>query len=135
MNEKNIGKFIASLRKANGYTQEELGELLNVSNKTISSWENGNSSPDLSLLPIIADLFNVTCDELIRGEKSKEEKETKKQLIESNAETYNTHKKCISNFSKQEFSKLFDKHQKLSGKRYFTNHKQEYINWQNNHTL
>ena len=77
MNEKNIGKFIASLRKANGYTQEELGEILGVSNKTISSWENGNSSPDLSLLPIIADLFNVTCDELIRGEKSKEEKETK----------------------------------------------------------
>ena len=77
MNEKNIGKFIASLRKANGYTQEELGEILSVSNKTISSWENGNSSPDLSLLPIIADLFNVTCDELLRGEKSKEEKETK----------------------------------------------------------
>ena len=66
---------------------------------------------------------------------TEEEKETKKQLIENNAETYNTHKKCISNFSKQEFSKLFDKHQKLSGKRYFTNHKQEYINWQNNHTL
>ena len=77
MNEKNIGKFIASLRKANGYTQEELGEILSVSNKTISSWENGNSSPDLSLLPIIADLFNVTCDELLRGEKFKEEKETK----------------------------------------------------------
>ena len=77
MNEKSIGKFIATLRKANGYTQEELGEILGVSNKTISSWENGNSSPDLSLLPIIADLFNVTCDELIRGEKSKEEKETK----------------------------------------------------------
>lgn len=77
MDEKSIGKFIATLRKANGYTQEELGEILGVSNKTISSWENGNSSPDLSLLPIIADLFNVTCDELIRGEKSKEEKETK----------------------------------------------------------
>ena len=35
MNEKNIGKFIASLRKANGYTQEELGEILCVSNKKI----------------------------------------------------------------------------------------------------
>ena len=77
MDEKSIGKFIATLRKANGYTQEELGEILGVSNKTISSWENGNSSPDLSLLPIIADLFNVTCDELIRGEKSKEEREIK----------------------------------------------------------
>ena len=88
MNEKNIGKFIASLRKANGYTQEELGEILSVSNKTISSWENGNSSPDLSLLPIIADLFNVTCDELIRGEKSKEEIKPNKSIIKNMYKNY-----------------------------------------------
>ena len=72
MEQKIIGKFIASLRKANGYTQEELGEILGVSNKTISSWENGNSNPDLAILPVIADLFNVTCDELLRGEKIKD---------------------------------------------------------------
>ena len=71
MEKKSIGKFISSLRKANGYTQEELGELLNVSNKTISSWENDNSCPDLSMIPLIADIFNVSCDELLRGEKDR----------------------------------------------------------------
>ena len=96
MNEKSIGKFIATLRKANGYTQEELGEILGVSNKTISSWENGNSSPDLSLLPIIADLFNVTCDELMRGEKSKEERETK------------TNKNTIKNMYKNYYNKYLN---------------------------
>lgn len=69
---KSIGKFISSLRKTNGYTQEELGEKIGVSNKTISSWENDNSYPDLKMLPILADLFNVTCDELLRGEKVRE---------------------------------------------------------------
>lgn len=72
MERKTIGRFIASLRKANGYTQSDLAEILGVSNKTISSWETDNSSPDLSILPAIADLFHVSIDELIRGEKNKE---------------------------------------------------------------
>lgn len=71
MEKRTIGKFIASLRKANGYTQADLAEILGVSNKTISSWETDNSTPDLSILPAIADLFNISIDELIRGEKNK----------------------------------------------------------------
>lgn len=70
MEKKSIGKFIASLRKAKGYTQEELASLLNISNKTISSWENDNSAPDLSLIVVLADIFNVSCDELIRGQRN-----------------------------------------------------------------
>lgn len=66
---------------------------------------------------------------------TEEEKSLKQKLIENNAETYNTHKKCITNYSQQEFSKLFSKYQKLSGKKYFNNYKQEYINWQNDNTL
>lgn len=42
MDTKKIGKFIAEKRKEKGYTQEELGNILGVSNKTISRWENGN---------------------------------------------------------------------------------------------
>ena len=70
MEAKSIGKFIATLRKANGYTQAQLAEMLGVSNKTISNWENEVSYPDLSLIPVIADMFNVTSDELLRGEKN-----------------------------------------------------------------
>ena len=69
MEKKTIGQFIAVLRKSNGLTQKDLAEELNVSDKTISHWERDESAPDLSLIPVIADLFGVTTDELLRGER------------------------------------------------------------------
>ena len=48
MDTKKIGKFISENRKRKGLTQEQLGNILGVSNKTISRWENGNNMPDLS---------------------------------------------------------------------------------------
>ena len=69
MEKKSIGGFIAALRKANGMTQKELAEQLNVSDKTVSRWERNEGTPDLSLIPIIAEVFGVTCDELLRGER------------------------------------------------------------------
>ena len=69
MEKKAIGTFIAALRKANGMTQKELAEKLNVSDKTISRWERNDASPDLSVIPVIAEIFGVTCDELLRGER------------------------------------------------------------------
>lgn len=69
METKTIGSFIATLRKANGMTQKDLAERLNVSDKTVSRWEQDNGAPDLSLIPVIAELFGVTCDELLRGER------------------------------------------------------------------
>ena len=82
METKTIGKFISILRKANGYTQAQLAEMLGVSNKTISNWENEISYPDLSLIPVIADLFGVTSDELLRGEKNTNKK-VNEQYIET----------------------------------------------------
>lgn len=69
MEQKSIGSFIAVLRKANGLTQKDLAEKLNVSDKSISRWEREDGTPDLSLIPVIAEIFNVTCDELLRGER------------------------------------------------------------------
>ena len=69
MEKKTIGKFIAVLRKANGLTQAELAEKLFVSDKTVSRWERDESAPDLELIPVIADLFGVTSDDLLRGER------------------------------------------------------------------
>ena len=54
MNQNQIGKFIAELRKNKHMTQAELGEKLGVTNKTVSRWENGNYMPDLSLLAQLA---------------------------------------------------------------------------------
>ena len=76
MEKKTIGGFIAALRKVNGMTQKDLADRLNVSDKTVSRWERDDGTPDLSLIPVIAEIFQVTCDELLRGErKSPEERE------------------------------------------------------------
>ena len=69
MEKKTIGAFIAVLRKANGMTQRELAEKLNVSDKAVSRWERDECAPDLSLIPVIAEIFNITTDELLRGER------------------------------------------------------------------
>ena len=55
MEKKTIGSFITALRKANGMTQKDLAEKLNVSDKTISRWERDDGTPDLSVIPVIAE--------------------------------------------------------------------------------
>jgi len=69
MDKQSLGTFISILRKGKGIKQEELAEKLGVSGKTISSWENDRTYPDIMMLPIIADYFDITVDELIRGVK------------------------------------------------------------------
>lgn len=69
MEKKTIGGFIAALRKANGLTQKQLAEKLNVSDKAVSRWERDEAMPDLSLIPELADIFGVTTDEILRGER------------------------------------------------------------------
>ena len=72
MNQKKMGAFIKTLRKENNLTQEQLAEALGVSNRTISRWETGNNIPDLDMLIILADYFEVEIKELIEGERLKE---------------------------------------------------------------
>ncbi|MBR6634168.1 MAG: helix-turn-helix transcriptional regulator, partial [Clostridia bacterium] len=60
MERRTIGGFIAVLRKANGMTQRELAEQLNVSDKAVSRWERDECAPDLTLIPVLAEIFGVT---------------------------------------------------------------------------
>ena len=60
-----IGQRIAYYRKRAGLTQEELAEKCSVTPQAVSKWENDISAPDISLFPVLAELFNVTCDELL----------------------------------------------------------------------
>ena len=86
---KTIGALIAKLRKERGMTQKQLGDLLYVSDKTVSRWEHDECLPELSLIPVLAEIFEITSDELIRGERNpapsvfenEEEKEPKKEDI------------------------------------------------------
>lgn len=62
---QNIGRTIASARKAHDLTQMELADKLNISFQAISNWERGISMPDISKLPEIANLLDLTIDELL----------------------------------------------------------------------
>ncbi len=98
MEKKTIGKFIAVLRKASGMTQKELGDKLLVSDKTVSRWERDESLPDLSLIPAIAEIFDITADELLRGERnttqnSSSNTETKNKAKSDKQYRYMIHKK------------------------------------------
>ena len=75
MENNRMGEFLAALRKSKGYTQQEVADTLGVSNKTVSSWETGASCPDISMLPVLAELYGVTCDEIIRGKRMSSEEE------------------------------------------------------------
>ena len=63
-----IAKNIAYLRTSAGLTQLELAEKLNYSDKAVSKWERGESTPDVAVLTHIADLFGVPLDYLVRAE-------------------------------------------------------------------
>lgn len=74
MNQEKIGKFIAQCRKEKKMTQSELAEKLNVTDRSVSNWENGRNMPDLSLFKPICDELGVTINELLSGERLKKEK-------------------------------------------------------------
>ena len=97
MNQEKIGKFLKELRKQKGLTQEQIAEKFNVSNRTISRWENGHNMPDLDILIEISDYYEVDLREILNGERKsgdmdKEMKETLLQAADytnTEAERYN----------------------------------------------
>ena len=78
MNYNKIGDFIMAERKAKKLTQQKLAEKIFVSEKTISKWENGNGIPDTNTLPKLCEVFGVTINELLNGERIPTENYTNK---------------------------------------------------------
>ena len=72
MDQEKIGKFIAELRKEKNITQEQLAEKLGVTSKSISRWENGRTMPDYTLLKDLCNDLDININELLSGEKIKE---------------------------------------------------------------
>ena len=65
MNEININEQIAYYRKQRGLTQEDVARALGVTNQAVSKWESAQCCPDITLLPELADLFEVSVDKLL----------------------------------------------------------------------
>lgn len=82
MNMQKIGNFLAELRKGKKLTQDELGEQIGVTNKTVSRWENGNYLPPVEILQILSKFYDVDINELLSGERLDEKR------YKENAEEY-----------------------------------------------
>ena len=65
-----LGQRLQTLRLAVGWSQEQMAERLAVTRQTVSKWERDLSAPDVASLALLSDLFEISLDELIRGEKA-----------------------------------------------------------------
>ncbi len=70
MDTKKIGTFLKELRNENGMTQEQLGEKIGVSNKTISRWETGNYMPPVDCLKMLSEIYHISINEILGGERA-----------------------------------------------------------------
>ena len=68
MDQMKIGRFIAERRKQCGYTQMQLAEKLNITDRAVSKWETGRSMPDSSIMPELCALLGITLNDLFNGE-------------------------------------------------------------------
>ena len=75
MNYKKIGEFIKSKRLEKGISQYELADMIVISREAVSKWERGVSLPDISILSKLADILNVSVEELLIGEEIKYDKD------------------------------------------------------------
>ncbi len=64
MDQQKIGRFLRELRSEQGLTQAQVAERLNVSNRSVSRWENGATMPDFDLLMQLSDCYNIEVGEL-----------------------------------------------------------------------
>lgn len=69
MDQIKIGRFIAATRKEQNFTQRQLAEKLNISDKTVSKWECGNGLPEVSLMLPLCDALKINVNELLSGER------------------------------------------------------------------
>lgn len=88
----NIGEKLYELRKGKNLSQEEVADRLNVTRQTISKWETNQSTPDFDKIKPICDLYEISADELLTGEK----KETETNQSVNNQNTKEERAKGIS---------------------------------------
>ena len=84
-----FGKIIKKLRLGANMTQEQLAEMLAISPQAISRWENGAAMPDISLLPMLSNIFGVTSDELLEINLERSNEKIEALLVDARQATYN----------------------------------------------
>lgn len=87
MDLNKMGKFIATIRKEQGMTQEQLGKKLGVLGKSVSKWERGVNAPDIGLLEELSNVLGITINELLKGEKIEINVEELEKIKKTESET------------------------------------------------
>lgn len=93
MNQFEIGKFIAQMRKEKGMTQEELAKIMGVTDKSVSRWENGKTLPDISLLVELSEVLNISLGELLKGKRLNRDEQVEEKKLIDNIIDYDNDKK------------------------------------------
>ena len=141
-----IGKTIAELRKSKGWTQVELAEKLGVSDKAVSKWESEGGFPEITQLPVLASVFDVSIDYLMTGKTAESEivimskaelcaKNDDAELLESiNIDTKDENGRTVVDYAKSYSSKkvltsIIKKHgvERVSSKNYRYDYSQEHF--------
>ena len=99
MDQKKIGGFLKELRKEKSMTQEQLAEVLGVTNRSISRWENGVNMPDFDLVIEIVNYFDVGIEEFLDGERKMDMIEKKQEETLLKVADYNSNERIV--FSKR----------------------------------
>lgn len=86
--QEKMAKFISEMRKVKGFTQKDLAGQLGVTDKAVSKWERGISSPDISLLIPLAKALGVSTGELLNGERNEAALEEKTETMVNEAVKY-----------------------------------------------
>lgn len=81
MDNLKIGQLIAKKRKESGFTQKELGQVLGVTDKAISKWENGFSFPDITLIKRLTEILDINLLDFFNGEEISKKKLTTDEII------------------------------------------------------
>lgn len=102
MNKLNIGENITRLRHSRGVTQEALADFVGVTKGSVSKWENHQSMPDVSLLPLLAAFFDVSIDELIGYEAQLDREQIRK-----------IYQELAADFARHPFEEVMEKSRKL----------------------
>ena len=82
MKKETFGNMVAALRKEKGMTQLELAEKMGVTDKAVSKWERDLSFPDVSSIPKLAEILEVSVDELMQVKTDAKEDTTKRKIDE-----------------------------------------------------
>ena len=107
MENFNLGQTIRDLRNEHHYSQSQLGNLLNVTDSTVSKWESGDSNPGIEQIHAMANLFKMTVDAFLRYQEAKNAEKIKREA-EEKAQVEAKNRAVKEKLSKSIFVKAWD---------------------------